>query len=149
MTHIIGLSLAVFTLYLLVAIAILADLWSGLRKAKKLNKIRTSYGLRRTIEKSAKYYNLMLVLTVIDAMQLVGIYYINTYYSYTVPMIPFMTFIGAIGVGIIEVKSIYEKAEDKELHNITKLASEVAKNHSSVEGMVKTLIKYLEDSKDE
>ena len=43
--------------YLLVLCAVLADLASGLRKARQRGETRRSKALRRTVEKLATYYN--------------------------------------------------------------------------------------------
>ena len=40
-----------FGIYLMVLLAIMADLWSGVRKAKKNGIARSSYGFKRTIDK--------------------------------------------------------------------------------------------------
>lgn len=57
-----------FGIYLMVLLAIMADLWSGVRKAKKNGIARSSYGFKRTVDKIARYYNVLLALTVVDAM---------------------------------------------------------------------------------
>ena len=64
-----------FGIYLMVLLAIMADLWSGVRKAKKNGIARSSYGFKRTIDKVARYYNVMLALTVIDVMQMTCFWY--------------------------------------------------------------------------
>ena len=55
--------------YVLVLCAVVADLASGLRKARRRGEARRSKALRRTVEKLATYYNVLAALTVIDAMQ--------------------------------------------------------------------------------
>ena len=55
-----------FGIYMLVLLLIGADLWSGYRKAKA----RTSYMLRKTVDKIARYYNALLALTFVDCMQM-------------------------------------------------------------------------------
>jgi len=59
-----------FGIYLMVLLAIMADLWSGVRKAKKNGIARSSYGFKRTVDKIARYYNVMLALTLVDVMQI-------------------------------------------------------------------------------
>ena len=39
---------------------IFSDLWAGVRKAKKAGVYRTSDGYKKTIDKMARYYNMML-----------------------------------------------------------------------------------------
>ena len=85
-----------FGIYLMVLLAIMADLWSGVRKAKKNGIARSSYGFKRTIDKIARYYNVMLALTVIDAMQMGSLWYLEKYYSYHWPIFPIVTLVGAM-----------------------------------------------------
>ena len=103
--------------YGLVLAAALADLWSGLRKARR------SEALRRTVSKLCQYYNVMLALTVVDAMQIGLMYYVRVACGWDAPLLPCFTVIGAIGIAAIEVKSIYEKAEEKTQNDMTAAAS--------------------------
>lgn len=139
-----------FMLYVFVFIAVLADLWSGVRKAKKLNIARTSYGFRQTVQKLARYYNTLLALTVIDCMQIASIWYLDTYYSYNIPIIPIVTILGAIGIALIEVKSIFEKAEDKakkQYADVGKLLEQIVVKREDWESAMKVIGDYMK-SKD-
>lgn len=104
----------IVVLYITVILVVMLDLWSGLRKAKQLGQYRSSYGLRKTVDKLASYFNLLLVLTLIDAMLMLSFYHLNPQLSFNVPLFPILTPTGAVFVGIIELKSIYEKANDKD-----------------------------------
>lgn len=105
--------------YLLVLCAVLADLASGLRKARRRGEARRSKALRRTVEKLATYYNALMALTIIDAMQMAAVLYLRVACGYAdLPLLPAMTLFGSIGIAIIEVKSIYEKADEKEQRGI-------------------------------
>lgn len=138
-----------FGIYVMVLFAILADLWSGVRKAKKLNIARSSYGFKRTIDKIARYYNVMLALSVVDFMQMASIWYLESYYEWKFPLFPFITLIGAIGVCLIEIKSIYEKAEDKvRIENVGNLAGKIIANKDDIAEAVKAVIEYM-NSKEE
>lgn len=135
-----------FAIYVLVLFAILADLWSGVRKAKKKGIARTSYGFRRTVEKLAKYYNALLALTVIDCMQMAAIWYLETYYNYKIPMIPIVTIGGAIGIAAIEVKSIYEKVEDKvQYEKLGRMAESIMLNKGDWPEMARAIGNFLKD----
>ena len=112
--------------YLLVLFAILADLVSGLRKARKRGEARRSKALRRTVEKAATYYNALAALTIIDAMQIAAVIYLHAACGYeNIPLLPILTLLGAIGIAIIEVKSIYEKADEKEQKNFDDAAETI------------------------
>ena len=150
MEKIIVLLWILFAMYILILIMIFVDFWSGIRKAKKNNIVRSSYGFRRTVEKIKEYYNAMIALTIIDAMQVTAIWYLETYYKYEIPMFPFVTLVGAIGLSIIELKSIYEKAEDKQrFHEVGALITNIAKNKSDIEDIAKILANYLNEETDE
>ena len=137
--------------YLLVLLAAMADLWSGVRKAKQRGEIRSSYGFKRTIDKLAKYYNMLIALTVIDCMQMGGVWYLDSYYDYHLPIFPVITLLGAIGIGAIEVKSIYEKADDKiknEYQQVAILAAEMAKQKDNPDELIKKLAEYFDNKKE-
>lgn len=137
----------VFALYILVLFMVAADLWSGIAKAKKNGVIRSSYGFRRTVEKIARYYNVLLALTIVDVMQMVSIWYMDEFYTISLPLFPFITLIGAIGISMIEVKSIYEKAEDKvKFDEVGGLVGRVISNKDDVQEIAKSVADYLKSN---
>lgn len=109
--------------YFLVLAAATADLASGLRKARRRGETTRSRALRRTVDKLARYYNVLIVLTVVDAMQITAAVFLRTVESYDVPTIPIFTLIGSLGMAFIEVKSIFEKGDDKEKQQLAELVS--------------------------
>ena len=68
----------VFGLYMLVFMAVGTDMWSGVRKAKRRGEVRSSYGFKRTVD---RYYNLLIALTVVDCMQMGGVWYLDGDYG--------------------------------------------------------------------
>ena len=58
--------------YILVLLAVLADMVSGIRKARARGDATRSRALRRTVDKLARYYNVLIVLSVVDAMIIVA-----------------------------------------------------------------------------
>lgn len=125
---------------------VFADLWSGLRKAKQRGEAITSKKYRNTVNKLSRYYNVLVSLGVIDALQLVCFWYMNTYFGWSVPLFPWLTLIGSIGVGAIETKSIMEpadKKEQQELKEIGVLAKAIAEKRSNPEEIAKAIIEYL------
>ncbi len=139
-----------FGLYMLVLLAMMADLWSGVRKAKRVGIATSSYGYKRTIDKAVRYYNFLVALTIIDAMQMAAIWYLEQFYGYRLPFFPFITLSGAIGIGLIEIKSIYEKAEDKiKIDNVAELAKQVARNKENIGAVADAVIDYLKKKDEE
>lgn len=105
---------AVVAEYVLVTAAVAADLLSGLRKSHREGRKMRSRGLRRTIDKLARYYNVLAMLTIVDAMQLTAAMFLRSVEGYDVPTIPVFTMVGSLALAAIEVKSYYENCERKE-----------------------------------
>ena len=88
---------------------------------------------------------------IIDMMQIAGFWYLNTYCGWSSPLFPWLTLLGAIGIGAIEIKSIYEPAdakESKEMRQIAEFAQAVAVHKSDPEEIAKAVIAYMDDNKD-
>lgn len=148
-SHIFVILWMLFGLYIGVLVAIFADLWSGVRKAKKLGKARTSYGFKRTVDKIARYFNTLLALTVVDCMQMAGIWYLDEYWQYSIPIIPIITLIGAFCMGLIEIKSIYEKAEDKvQMESVGQLAGRIIANKDDLKEISKAIMDYMDEKRE-
>ena len=128
------------------------DLWAGIRKAKQRNEKISSDGWKRTVNKVARYYNALLALVVVDGMQIAGVWYLDNYYGYHIPVFPFITLLGAFGVAAIEVKSIYEKAEEKErreMKQVAALAAEIAKHKADATEIAKAVVEYMNNGKED
>jgi transglutaminase-like putative cysteine protease len=130
-----------------VFLMILADLWSGTRKAKERGEKLTSAGYKRSIDKAAKYYNALLALSIMDLMQIFGVWYLDNFYTFKLPEFPLMTLIGALCISLIEIKSILEKSGEKakkETADIAKLAAEIVKHSANPEEIAKAVADYLQ-----
>ena len=67
----------VVTEYVLVLAAVGADMASGISKSRKRGEATRSRSLRRTVDKLARYYNVLVMLTVVDAMQIAGAWFMR------------------------------------------------------------------------
>lgn len=122
------------------------DFWSGIRKSKQRGIQITSDGWRRTLAKLARYYNVLLALVIVDVLQMLGVWYMDNYYSHVIPIFPFLTLTGAVVVGLIEIKSIFEKAEDKEKRDMREamaIGAEIAKNINNPAEIAKQVAEFL------
>lgn len=136
--------------YILVFVAVLLDLISGLKKAKKRGEATLSEALRRTSDKLGRYYLPLMGLTVADLAQIAGIWLLDTYWSYSIPVFPIITLFGTIGICAIEIKSIMEKAEDKAKYiRVGKLSKDLLKNKDSTDKIVGLVVDYLKEQEDE
>ena len=104
----------ILIIWVLVGIAVAVDLISGVRKAKQRGEIRTSYGLRRTVDKALRYYSLMIIAFLFDCI-------ITFYVQY-----PVATFVFAAFLFAIELKSIWENADTKTKKNELQIMKEIA-----------------------
>lgn len=134
-------------IYIVVVFFVALDLWSGVRKARQAGVYRSSFGFRKTVAKLAQYLNLMLAVTGVDALQMLALHN----YKVNLPMFPVLTLLAAVLIGFIEVKSIFEKAEDKERAKIAeaaKLAQELLGN-STVQNIATQIADHLKQTEPE
>lgn len=100
--------------YACVMLAVLADLRSGILKARRLKEKRTSGGLRRSVEKAGRYYVLLFAMTLIDVMVCGALLFLAASDGPSLPPLPLFTTLCAIGLALIELKSIYENSHEKD-----------------------------------
>ena len=139
----------VVLLYVIVLGLIFADLWSGIRKARKRDELRTSEAYKRTITKIAKYFNMVFALTLVDAAQIAVIFYLCYCYGYNIPMLPIFTFIGTAYVGFVEIKSITEPAnikQQKQQEDFKRLLMAVIQEKEHPEKIMEALQKLMNDA---
>lgn len=137
-----------FFILLAPLVFILADLFSGVNKARIRGERITSRKFRDTVRKISRYYNVLFVLAVLDALQLSSIWYMDTFETWDLPLFPWLTMLGSTGVGLIEVKSIMEPANEKEskrMAQVMALAQAIVEHKSDPKEMAEAFAKFLED----
>ena len=122
-------------LYTCVFLSVLIDLFFGVRRAKPLKIVRTSFGYRRTITKLTSYFGLMIMLSIADIVASV------------VFDMPYFTVIGSIGIVLVEAKSVFEnlRQETKNVDEIQKVLLKLFENKEEIQ----TLISFLNSKKQE
>ena len=95
--------------WIMVIIAILIDLYFGVKKAKELGEATHSEGFRRTINKATYYFALMGFAFLFDIFDVVTPYF----FPHPLGSVPFVSIFVALGLVFTEAKSVREKAEDK------------------------------------
>ena len=118
-------------MWLIVAVAMTADLISGWRKAKERKEARTSYGSRRTVTKFVLYYAMMLFAFMFDC---IGMFFYDN---------PFVTLIAAAFLIFIEAKSILEKAHDKDKRKLNKNLEDLSIILENKEDLIKGVAEVL------
>jgi hypothetical protein len=133
-------------------VLIALDFWAGVRKAKERHEAISSDGWQRTVSKIGKYYNALLAMLVIDTLQMSLLWYLDIYHRHDFPVLPFLTFLGAVFIGAIEVKSIYERADDKtkkQAKQVADTAAGIVRNRTDAEKIAKIVIDYLNEKTEE
>ncbi len=96
--------------YLGILLAVVADLVSGLRKARRQGDPCTSGGLRRTVAKLSSYYLALFCLTVVDGITIAALLTLASMGRQIVPAFPYLTTLGSLSLALIEAKSIAENS---------------------------------------
>lgn len=132
--------------YIAIFLAIMLDLFSGIRKAKQRNELRTSYGYKRTVDKISRYFNAIFVLSIIDIV--ITILMVHNWFN--IPALPYLTGLGTLGLCFIELKSIYEKSEDKvKINDAAHMLSQVIKNKDDGDKILEEIKNYLESKQND
>ena len=95
--------------WIVVIVAMLIDLYFGVKKAKELGEATSSEGVRRTINKATYYFALMGFAFLFDIFDVVTPYF----FPHPLGSVPFVSVFVALGLVLTEAKSVREKAEDK------------------------------------
>ena len=124
-------------LYACVFLSVLIDLFFGVKRAKRLKIARTSFGYRRTITKLTSYFGLMLMLSIADIATSI------------IFKMPYFTVIGAIGIVIVEAKSVYEnlKQEEKNIEEIQKALLKLFENKEEIQALITFLNSQKQEEK--
>lgn len=128
--------------YVLVFFVVCLDLISGLQKAKRRGKLRSSYAMRKTVDKLVRYFSMLLVITAIDTVQMLAIAQWDVSTGHNIPILPFLTFLAAMFVGFIELKSIYENSEEKEQARFEDAAEDIVKLLTKFPDILEELKRY-------
>ncbi|MDD3041261.1 hypothetical protein [Bacteroides sp.] len=127
------------------------DFKSGVHKAKLRGERITSDGWRRSVKKVGEYYRLLFALVIVDCMHIGCSWYLNSFYDYHIPTFPFITFVGAMVVAAIEIRSIREKAEDKvkkQMSDVASLAVEISRHKAEPAEIAQAIMEYMNKEKE-
>jgi hypothetical protein len=136
-------------MYIAILALILADLWAGVRKAKKRGEYRTSDGYKRTIDKIARYYNMTFAMSLIDVVQVAIIFFLYYFYEVDIWMIPWFTLFATGYVAWVEVHSIWEPAdikEKKQQQDYTKALLAVIEQYGGAEKVIEMLVNKTKEN---
>ena len=139
---VIGVAALLVTPILFVAL----DFWAGIRKAHQRGEKIRSDKMQRTLQKLSRYYNAILAMLVVDAIQISAFTFLHIYNDWTLWTLPVFTLLGVGFTAAVEIKSILEPAdakEAKEMREVTELAKAIA-----VTELAKAIAEHKSDPKE-
>lgn len=122
------------------------DFWAGIRKSHKRGIEIYSNKMKRTVDKIARYYNAILAMMVLDAIQIGAFLFLWKFNDWNLYTFPLFTLIAVLFVAAIEIKSIVEPADAKEWHElqeVTQLAQAIASHKDDPKQLAKDIAEYL------
>jgi dipeptide/tripeptide permease len=145
--------LLLITVGMLIAplVFIALDFWAGIRKAKKRHETIRSNKMKRTADKVARYYNVILAMLMLDIMQIGAFIFLWRFNGWELYTFPVFTLIAVMFVAAIEIKSIVEPAdakESREMKEVTELAKAIAEHRSDPKEIAEAIAEYLNASKE-
>ena len=110
--------------YAAVICAVVIDLRSGVIRARREGRRRTSRGYRQTVEKLSRYLVTLLALSAVDALIAGTAMLLVSTMGWNLPVMPLFTTLGALALCFIEGKSVVENTQRRA--DFTDAASSVA-----------------------
>lgn len=125
----------------IVLFAMVIDLISGLAKAKQRGEIRSSWGLKRSLNKFIMYEGGMLIAAGIDllmhASHIYQLFALEAIYG-----IPVLTCLLGVFLLVVEFLSVREKADEKTRTEMSRVA-ELARNMVNKDELVNALTQAI------
>ena len=136
-SHFKALLTVLVVLYACVFVSVFIDLFFGVKRAKRLKIVRTSFGYRRTITKLTSYFGLLLMLSIADIAASV------------IFKMPYFTVIGAIGIVAVEAKSVFENIhkDEKNIAEVQKLLLKLFESKEEIQSLINFLNSNNNDTK--
>lgn len=110
---------------LIVFMAMIVDLVSGLYKAKQRNEMRSSWGLKRTLSKFIMYEGGMVIAAGIDLLIFLSKLFV-LFHLDVMQGVPVITCIVGIFLLIVEFLSVREAADEKTKTEMSRVATAAA-----------------------
>ena len=128
------------------------DYWAGIRKAKKRGIPIYSDKMKRTVDKLSRYYNAVLAMLVLDAIQIAGFIFLHLFNGWSCYTFPLFTIASVGFVAAVEIKSIYEPADVKERRenqDVMALAKAIAEHRADPAEIAKDIAEFLKNPMDD
>ena len=125
---------------------IFLDFWAGIRKARARKERIRSDKMKRTVQKVARYYNAILAMVLMAAVQIAGFVFLHIFNHWTLFTFPLFTLIAVLFIAAIEIKSLCEPASEKErreVADVAELAKQIASHGTDATQLARDIAEYL------
>ncbi len=102
--------------FAVVIVAVIIDFISGVTRAKRCRQKTSSKGFRRTVTKLGSYMTLQMSMLVVDVIVIATLIAGRMEGGWTLPVLPWFSTLTALGLTIIEAKSVSENTGSGSLH---------------------------------
>ena len=126
-----------------VVIAMVIDLFSGIKKAKQLGEVRSSEGYKRSIHKFVYYFQMLIFAFIFD-----GLNPLSYYLPFPLAVMPVITLLCALALIFTEWKSVREKAEEKLRRKTDATFREFLNVLEKREDVVSEIVTFLKNEKE-
>lgn len=127
-----------FSVFVLVFIAVLVDLYFGIQKSKKNGSFVHSYGLKRTISKTLEYMAMVFMFFLIDFLN-------PMWFILTFPKVPILSIIAGIIIIVIEWISVKESFAKKTISAIAETPKDVMRYIIDNRRFIKEIISDMDE----
>lgn len=130
---------------LLVTVAMSWDFASGYHKAKIRGEKRNSYGMKRTVSKFILYFGSMTIALGVDSICYVCKFFDFVHLSFLMS-IPVFASVLSVFILVIELRSIWEKAEDKARRQVEEAVQTVSSLMNNE--LLKTIVSTMKEKEE-
>lgn len=132
-------------MWIAILVAMLIDLYFGIKKSKSLGEHTTSEGFRRSIEKFVYYYSMMTFALIFDFLDVIT----PLFLPFPLSITPLFSLFCTVALIFTEAKSVREKASDKLRRKTDKSFREVVSLIEKRQDLMNEIIDLIKTKKNE
>jgi hypothetical protein len=132
---------------LMVLVAMAVDFAGGFYKAKLRGETRNSYGLKRTVSKFILYIGSICIACGIDSIFFASMFW-DIVHVTALTKVPVISTVISVFICIVEMRSVWEKAEAKQKNEAVKTAEMIARFINNDKSFKEAILKILKSPED-
>lgn len=129
-------------LWICVLAAVLIDLYHGIKRSKEEGRYTSSFGLKRTVQKSSSYFTFVVFMLIADIVASIAT---SSFLTFGVAVLPIFNIIGSAILVWTEWVSVREKSSQKLMNRIDKSKVELFEMAKDITGIIQNNPGVLEE----